>query len=206
MFITLDGIDGTGKTTQMRLLGEWFGSQGIDAVLCRDPGGTALGESVRELLLTKSTTIIGRRAELLLYMASRAQLVEEIIAPALDSGKTVVCDRFVLASVCYQGHAGGLPPEEIWDLGRIATAGIEPDLTLLLDLPVAAAMSRIDRQFDRMESQGQQYMERVRQGYLAEAQKDPAVIQRIDATQSIHEMATNIQTVVTQHQSPNSSS
>src|SRR6188472_337076 len=119
MFFSFDGIDGTGKSTQVRLLDEALRGRGYDVVLCRDPGSTVLGERIREVLLTNDpATPIGRRSEMFLYMAARAQLVEEVILPALDSGKIVIADRFLLANVVYQGHAGGLSPAEIWEVGR----------------------------------------------------------------------------------------
>src|SRR5438093_8178712 len=144
LFISLDGLDGTGKSTQCRLLAEWLRKQGQEVVECADPGGTPVGDAIRDLLL-------GRRhdmslpCEALLFMASRAQLTAEVIRPALAAGRTVLCDRFLLANVVYQGHAGGLEVERLWDLGRFATGGLEPDLTLVLDLPVEAALARRGR-------------------------------------------------------------
>src|SRR3954466_13098094 len=119
MFFSFDGVDGVGKSTQIRLLAEALGARGKDIITCRDPGGTPLGERLREILLDHHGLAIHRRSETLLYMASRAQLVEEIIRPALASGKTVISDRFLLANVVYQGHAGGLNPGEVWRVGEI---------------------------------------------------------------------------------------
>src|SRR5690348_8369476 len=135
MFFSFDGIDGVGKSTQVALLRAALRERDFDVVVCRDPGSTALGERIREVLLTNdAATSIGRRSEMLLYMAARAQLVEEIIRPALDSGKIVIADRYLLANVVYQGHAGGLDPDEIWNVGRVATGSVEPDAILLLDM------------------------------------------------------------------------
>src|SRR5258708_5597376 len=111
-FFSFDGVDGVGKSTQIDLFSQWLRQLGHDVVTCRDPGGTELGEAVRELLLQRHDLNIGRMAEMLLYMASRAQLVEQVIQPALAAGKTVVSDRFLLANVVYQGHAGGLDPNQ----------------------------------------------------------------------------------------------
>ena len=154
MFLSLDGVDGTGKTTQIGLLCDWLRSTGHDVVTCRDPGSTPLGEAIRHLLLNEHDLPIQRRSEMLLYMAARAQLVDEVIRPALAAGKTVVSDRYLLANVVYQGHAGGLDADEIWQVGAVATGGCLPDLTIVLDMPPAAAALRIDRPRDRMEQQG----------------------------------------------------
>src|SRR5438552_2414223 len=126
LFLSLDGLDGTGKSTQCRLLAEWLRSQGQTVVTCADPGGTAVGDVLRELLLHKRQQM-APACEMFLFMASRAQLVAEVIRPALEAGQVVLCDRFLLANVVYQGYAGGLDPEEIWQVGRLATGGLEPD-------------------------------------------------------------------------------
>lgn len=170
MFFSFDGIDGTGKSTQVRLLTEGLRARGLDVVVCRDPGSTPLGERVRELVLTSDeSTPIGRRSEMLLYMAARAQLVEEVVRPALSAKAIVIADRYLLANVVYQGHAGGLDPREIWEVGRIATQGLLPDCVFLLDMNPERAGRRMDRPLDRMESQGDQYRERLRAGFLKEA-------------------------------------
>jgi dTMP kinase len=176
MFFSFDGIDGVGKSTQVALLRDRLRERDFDVVVCRDPGSTPLGERIREVLLTNdAATSIGRRSEMLLYMAARAQLVEEIIRPALDAGKVVIADRYLLANVVYQGHAGGLCPEEIWNVGRIATGGVEPDAILLLDMAPDGAGRRMDRPLDRMESQGDEYRERLRAGFLKEAAGNPSI-------------------------------
>lgn len=185
MFFSFDGIDGAGKSTQIELFAGWLRERGCDVVFCRDPGGTELGEAVRKILLDSSATRIGRCSEMLLYMAARAQLVEEVISPALAAGKTVVSDRFLLANVVYQGHAGGLDPQEIWRIGEAATRGISPDLTFLLDLSDEAAAGRLQRPLDRMEQQGDQFRRRLRAGFLAEAARKPDAIVVIDAARPI---------------------
>src|SRR5262249_52030780 len=138
LFLSLDGLDGTGKSTQCRLLVEWLRAQRHEVTTCADPGGTPAGDVIRALLLAHRgewTTA----SEAFLFMASRAQLVAEVIRPALAAGRIVVCDRFLLANVAYQGHAGGIDPELLWTMGQLATGGFEPDLTVVLDLPVEAA-------------------------------------------------------------------
>lgn len=177
-----------GKSTQQRLLAEWLRSLRHEVVLCRDPGSTALGEKIRAVLLDRAGVSFGRRAEMLLYMAARAQLVEEVIAPALDAGKTVVSDRYLLANIVYQGHGGGLDVDELWQVGRVATNGLEPDLTLLLDMPPEAATGRIDRELDHMERQGAEYRARLREGFLNEAARRPDRIVVIDAARTIEEV------------------
>src|SRR5262245_10402962 len=135
MFFSFDGIDGVGKSTQVRLFVERLRERGLEVVVCRDPGSTPLGEKVRDLLLTHDAeTAVGRRSEMFLYMAARAQLVDDVIQPALAERKIVVSDRFVLANVVYQGHAGGLDPASIWRVGRVATDGVEPDCVFVLDM------------------------------------------------------------------------
>ena len=143
MFLSIDGGDGTGKSTQVALLADWLRSRGHDLVTCRDPGSTPLGEAVRAILLDRHDLHIHRRSEMLLYMAARSQMVEEIIRPALEQGKTVVSDRYLLANVVYQGYGGGLDVPTLWEVGRIATGGLMPDLTIVLDVPpeVAAIMA-----------------------------------------------------------------
>ncbi len=168
MFFSLDGIDGVGKSTQLELLGHWLRQHGYDVVTCRDPGSTAAGEAIRALLLDCRTQLV-RRAEMFLYMAARAQMVEEVVRPALDAGKVVVTDRFLLSNVVYQGHAGGLPIRKLWSIGRYATGGLEPELTLVLDLDPDAASQRLRRPLDRMEMQGDAYRRRLRDGFLREA-------------------------------------
>ncbi len=183
-FLSLDGLDGGGKTTQCRLLAEWLREQGFAVTQCRDPGGTPVGDRVRDLLLDRQSEI-ALLAEMFLYMASRAQLVEQVIQPALQRGEVVLCDRFLLANVVYQGHAGGLPPEHIWEVGRLATGGRLPDLTLVLDVPVEQALARKDTPADRMESRGIEFYRKVREGFLVEARRDPEHIQVIDAARPI---------------------
>jgi dTMP kinase len=190
MFFSIDGIDGTGKSTQMRLLVDWLQQQGHEVVECRDPGSTGMGEAVRRILLDHHDFEIHRRSEMLLYMAARAQLVEEVIRPALAAGKTVVSDRFLVANVVYQGHAGGLDIETLWNVGRVATDGIYPDRVLLLDMSVEAADARMQRELDRMESQGDDFRHRLRDGFLAEAKRDPQRIAVIDASQTVEDVHT----------------
>jgi dTMP kinase len=195
-FIALDGLDGTGRSTQQRLLCDWLHERGHEVVACRDPGTTALGEKIRSVLLERDGAPIDRRAEMLLYMAARAQLVAEVIEPALAAGKSVVSDRYLLANIVYQGHAGGLNVEELWRVGQVATGGLLPVLMIVLDMPVEAAASRIRRPLDRMEEQGDDFARRVREGFLEEAASDRQGIVVIDASRSIEEVHADIRAAV----------
>jgi dTMP kinase len=185
LFLSLDGIDGTGKSTQVKLLAERLRSNGHAVTTCTDPGGTELGAKIREILLHGKQQCMSMRAEALLFMASRAELIERVIAPALDRGEIVISDRFLLANVVYQGHAGGLDVNDLWSLGTFVTKGIEPDLTLILDLPVEAARSRRPGPADRLERRTQEYFEQVRAGFLAEATLCPQSRFVVDASGSI---------------------
>ncbi|HZZ72464.1 MAG TPA: dTMP kinase [Pirellulales bacterium] len=192
LFFSFDGIDGVGKSTQSALFGEWLAARGHEVVFCRDPGSTPLGEEIRRLLLDPAAVKFDRTAEMLLYMAARAQLVDQVIAPALAAGKTVISDRFLLANVVYQGHAGGLDPAAIWEVGRVAIKGIEPALTFVLDLPEQEAAARLTRELDRMESQGEAFHRRLRQGYLAEGARNPAKIVILDASRPVEPIQADI--------------
>jgi dTMP kinase len=183
-FITLDGLDGTGKSTQCRLLADWLRGLGHAVTTCAEPGSTALGEQLRQLLLS-SRPGLSLTAEAFLFLASRAQLTDEVILPALHAGRVVVSDRYLLSTVVYQGHAGGLDPERLWEIGRFATGGLEPDLTLVLDLPPADAAARRGRPADRIESRDAGYHTRVRHGFLLEAQRHSDRIRIIDAAPSV---------------------
>jgi len=196
MFFSFDGIDGVGKTTQMDLFCDWLRARGTIVVVCRDPGSTPLGERIREILLhSDSATPIGRRAEMLLYMAARAQLVDEVIRPALAAGKTIVSDRYLLANLVYQGYAGGLDVEAIRAVGAVATKGVRPDAVFLLDMAPASADTRLRRELDRMERQGAEYRERLRAGFLAEAERPEGQIRVIDADRSIDAVQAEIRQI-----------
>ena len=192
MFFSFDGLDGGGEVDANDVILRWARGGWREVLVCRDPGSTRLGEAVRTLLLDRHDLAISRRAEMFLYMAARAQLVEQVIRPALEAGKRVVSDRFLLANVVYQGHAGGLDVDELWRIGRTATAGIEPDLTFILDMDPDAAAGRLNRPRDRMELQGDAFRERVRAGFLAEAARNPRRLVVIDAGRSIEEVHADV--------------
>lgn len=197
MFFSFDGIDGAGKSTQLRLFCERLRAHGLDVVVCRDPGSTELGERIRDIVLSHDgATPIARRSEMLLYMAARAQLVEEVIRPALAAGKIVACDRFLLANIVYQGYAGGLDVSDVRQVGAIATDGVLPDCVFLLDVAIENADHRMSRPLDRMESQGLEYRRRLREGFLAEAARSDGRIYVIDANQAIDAVQSDIWRIV----------
>jgi dTMP kinase len=196
MFFSIDGGDGVGKSTQIALFCDWLREAGHDVLICRDPCSTPLGEAVRELLLSRHDLSIDRRSEMLLYMAARAQLVEEVIRPALNQGKTVVSDRYLLANVVYQGYGGGLDIDTLWQVGRVATGGLMPDVTIVLDMPATAAAARLKRELDRMEQQGDAFHARVREGFLTEAARSDGRVVVINAAASIDEVQAAIREAV----------
>ena len=199
MFFSFDGIDGVGKTTQIELFAEWLGERGLDAVVFRDPGGTKLSEMVREILLQSSDdTPICNQAEMLLYMAARAQLVQQKILPSLAAGKTVIADRYVLATLAYQGHGGKLSSDEIRSVGDVATQGRYPDLTFVLDLDPQISDQRRKREPDRMEQRGLEYLQRVREGFLAEAKSHENIV-IIDANDTVENVQSAIQSAAKKH-------
>jgi dTMP kinase len=187
LFISLDGLDGTGKSTQCRLLADWLRKQGHDVIECADPGGTTAGDAIREILLGHKHDL-SLPCEALLFMASRAQLTADIIRPALEAGRTVISDRFLLANVVYQGYAGGLNRDKLWEIGKLATDGLLPHLTFVLDLPVELALRRRSGTADRVESRDIAYHARVREGFLAEARRQPETIKVVNANQPIPEV------------------
>ena len=188
MFISLDGIDGAGKSTQIDLLRKHLESKGDRVVCFRDPGSTKLGEAVREILLHREDIPLANTSEMLLYMAARAQLVAEQLRPALAEGATVICDRFLLANVVYQGVAGGLDVNDLWSVGKCATGGLSPDATIVLDLDPEIAFKRIQRGPDRLEKRGLAYFRLVRQGFLDQISKVGGRFATVDAGREIEQI------------------
>lgn len=188
-FIALEGPDGGGKTTQAARLVERLRVDSMrEVVACREPGGTALGDHLRALVKDRSDLAMTMTAETLLFNASRAQLMAEVVGPALGRGAIVVADRFLLSNVIYQGVAGGLGAEPIWQVGRLATGGRMPDLTILLDVPLDVALERVGPGRDRIEDRGVEYRARVRQGYLDAVATYPAPIVVVNAAQGVDEV------------------
>lgn len=187
LFITFEGPDGCGKTTQMKLLAEYFKKKGKEVVLTREPGGKGLGEKVREILLNYDGEV-SDRCESFLFLADRAQNIDIIVNPAVKEGKIVLCDRHIDSTVAYQGYGRGLNIDRINMLNNLATNGKKPDLTLVFDVDVETSMKRVGKEKDRMESAGIDFHNRVRKGYLELARQEPKRIKVLDATKSIEEI------------------
>lgn len=188
IFISMEGPDGSGKTTQIDLLKKHLESIGYDEILVtREPGGTAISEAVRAVILNPEHKEMSYMTEALLYASARAQLVSEVIKPALDAGKAVISDRFVDSSVVYQGMARGLGIETVYEINKFAIQGIMPELTIHLDLPAAAGLARAKGRaaLDRLELESLEFHERVAQGYRELAALAPDRIRTIDAGQPI---------------------
>ncbi len=183
-FIAFEGPDGSGKSTQLARLADMAKAGGLDVVEVREPGGTAIGEQVRSILLDAANVDMTVRCEMLLYMSSRAQLVEQTITPALEAGALVLADRFVASTCAYQGTAGGIPMRDILDVAKVATDGRLPDLTVIFDVDEATAAKRLNPLLDRMEQKGAAYHRRVRDGYHRLADADPDHVLMVDATAS----------------------
>jgi len=194
LFVTFEGGDGSGKTTQAGLLESWLTEQGRGVVRTREPGGTDLGLELRDIVLHRRGHI-APRAEALLYAADRAQHVETLVRPALDRGDVVVQDRYIDSSVAYQGAGRVLGGDEVRDLSRWAVEGLAPDLTVLLDLDEAAARSRLDASrttYDRLEAEAQDFHARVRAAFLAIAEAEPERVLVVDATQPVDAIAASV--------------
>ncbi|MBT4767421.1 MAG: dTMP kinase [Phycisphaerae bacterium] len=181
-FIAFEGPDGSGKSTQMARLAKFARSHGLTVVEVREPGGTSVGEQIRGVLLDPANTDMTVLCEMMLYMASRSQLVEQIVAPALDRGDLVLADRFVASTCAYQGTAGGLVMREILEVAAVATGHRMPDLNVIFDVDEATAAKRLNPLLDRMEQKGAEFHRRVRDGYQKLASEDPRHFILIDAT------------------------
>ena len=173
LFFVFDGTEGSGKSTQARMLHDRLARAGRDVLLVRDPGTTRIGEQVRSILLDPGHAEMAMRCEMLLYMSARAQMMAEVILPALAQGRIVLCDRFVSSTLAYQLGGDGLTAAEIKAVAELAIKGRWPDLTVLLDMPPAASLARVNRAKDRIEQRPMEYHERVRQNYVAQAAADP---------------------------------
>lgn len=197
-FITIEGTEGVGKTTNIDFIQAWLLEQNIEFLATREPGGTPLAEQIRQLLLTPSDEKICDTAELLLMFAGRAQHLDQVILPSLDAGKWVVCDRFTDATYAYQGAGRGMDGTLIEHLEHLVQGVLRPDLTLILDIPVEIGLKRAsDRSApDRFEQEQVEFFERVRQGYLNTAGKDPQRYAVIDASQSLDGVQFDIKAVL----------
>jgi dTMP kinase len=193
-FITFEGVEGSGKTTQIRLAGEFLRKKGIPVVMTQEPGGTPLGDRIREILLNRSDFDISGEAEVFLFAAARAQHTDAVILPALEAGQVILCDRFSDATIAYQAYGRGLPQEAVREVCRIASRGLSPHLTLLFDLPVDKGLERAfcriagrgeNRPEDRFEREDLDFHRRIREGYLAIARGEPGRVKIIDASNDV---------------------
>jgi dTMP kinase len=183
-FIVFDGPDGSGKSTQFARFSEACRQAGLRVCEVREPGGTSIGEQIRKVLLRPANDAMSLRCEMMLYMASRAQLVEQTIRPALERGELVLADRFISSTLAYQGTAGGMTREEILAVGRVAVGSHWPDLTVIFDVDERIAATRLNPLLDRMERKGAEFHRRVRRGFLAQAESEPEKYLVVDGTRS----------------------
>jgi dTMP kinase len=191
-FLVFDGPDGSGKSTQCARFAARCRASGLTVCEVREPGGTAIGEQIRRVLLDPDNTEMSLRCEMMLYMASRAQLMEQIVEPAIGRGEVVIADRFISATLAYQGTAGGMRPEEILAVGRVAIGDHWPALTVILDVDDAVAATRLNPLLDRMEQKGIEFHRRVREGFLAQARAEPDRFLIVDASGTADAVAEEI--------------
>lgn len=184
LFISMEGPDGAGKSTQIELLRGYLADKGYEIVITREPGGTVISEAIRQLILNREYAEMCPNTELLLYAAARAQLVNEVIRPALEAGKAVICDRFVESSVVYQGIARGMGIDTVYAVNEYALEGLRPQLTFFLDLDAEEGLRRKKKQaeLDRMEAAGLEFHQKVAEGYRMLAEREKERIMRISAT------------------------
>ncbi len=192
-FITMEGVDGSGKTTQLQLTARYLLDCGYDVVTTREPGGTGMAERIRDLVLDADAAV-NPRAEVLLYLAARAEHVETVIKPALQAGKLVLCDRFADSTMVYQGFVRGILPEKVAELCDFAAEGITPELTIMLDAAPEALLQRrtVRGVNDRFEQEGLDFQKKVRDGFLMLASREPARIKRVNALQNVEAVQADI--------------
>jgi dTMP kinase len=188
LFITFEGIEGCGKSTQAELLAKFLTTSGFAVLLTREPGGPLISEKIREILLNKELTEMHALTELFLYMASRSQHTAEWILPALSKGKIVISDRYYDSTYAYQGVARGIPKDKIAIMNRIATQGLKPDITFILDLPPEQGLARLSKSLDRLENENIEFHQKVRQAYLELASKEPERIKVLDGMENIENL------------------
>jgi len=192
-FIALDGPDGCGKSTQVKLLVDWLAKQGVDVVSFREPGATAIGEKIRDILLNPEHKTMDTATEVMLYMAARVQLWNEKIAPALKQNKCVVVDRWLSSTCAYQGYAGGFGMDKVVKLATDCLEKPWPDLTIILNVDLETAAKRLKKDLDRMEQKGADYHKKVREGFLklAKQQKNYVVVNAADDIDAVHKKVTD---------------
>jgi len=194
LFITFEGADGCGKTTQLNLLAQYLRENGKEVVITREPGAKGLGEKVREILLNYDGDV-SPNCEAFLFLADRAQNIDMIVKPAVAEGKIVLCDRHTDSTLAYQGYGRGVDLERAKMLNKIATSGLVPDLTYVFDIDVETSMSRVGKDKDRMESAGVEFHEKVRKGYLEIAKQEPDRVKVINSKDSIENIFVQVQDI-----------
>ena len=195
LFITFEGIDGCGKTTQLDLLVEYLKSKGKEVLVTREPGAVGLGEKLREILLNYDGEV-SSNCEAFLFLADRAQHIDMIVKPALDAGKIVLCDRHTDSTVAYQGYGRGVDLAQIKLLNEIATSGLKPDLTFVFNVDVQTAFNRVGKSQDRMESSGLEFFEKTRNGYLEIGKQEPERVKVISSKDSIENIFEQVKNIV----------
>ena len=194
-FITFEGPEGSGKSSHCKLLGRYLKKKGYKVLITREPGGTRIGERLRNLLLDTKNRDISHKSEMLLYMASRAEIVQDVLLPALKSGKVVICDRLLDATAAYQGFGCGLDRKLIKNIGDFVTSGLKPDLTILLDMDIARGLKRSGRN-DRIEKRSLEYHRRVRRGYLTIAKEEPERIKIVRVKGDLNQVQEKVRKIV----------
>jgi dTMP kinase len=204
-FITFEGVEGSGKTTQIQLAGEFLREKGFPVFMSQEPGGTPLGERIREILLNRGGFDISGEAEVFLFAAARAQHTDAVIRPALEKGQVILCDRFSDATIAYQAYGRGLPLETVREICRFASRGISPHLTLLFDLPVEKGLERAFRRIagreeasreDRFEREQLDFHRRIREGYLTIAREEPGRVKIVDASRDIESTRREVRAIL----------
>jgi dTMP kinase len=204
-FITFEGVEGSGKTTQIRLAGEFLREKGFPVFMTQEPGGTPLGERIREILLNRGGFDISGEAEVFLFAAARAQHADAVIRPALEKGQVILCDRFSDATIAYQAYGRGLPLEAVREICRSASRGLSPRLTLLFDLPVEKGLERAFLRIagreeanreDRFERENLDFHRRIREGYLTIAREEPGRVKIVDASRDIESTRIEVRAIL----------
>jgi len=199
LFITLEGPEGSGKTSQMAPLAEFLGQLGHSVLTLREPGGSDIGEQIRSVIMEMKNTAMNPRTEILLFLASRAQFVEEIVRPALSAGKLVLCDRYADSTLAYQGYGHQVDLDTLRSLLRFATGGLTPDLTLLLDVETQTGLARKRRaggEWNRLDAYPSDFHQRVRQGYLELVRQEPERWAVIDASQPLERVQSDMRQAI----------
>lgn len=198
LFITFEGVDGCGKTTQIKLLKEYFEKQGKTVLLTREPGAKGLGVKLREILLNYDGEV-SPNCESFLFLADRAQHIDTIIKPAVERGEIVLCDRHTDSTVAYQGYGRGVDLDRINMLNDIATSGMKPDLTFIFDIDIETSMLRVGKEKDRMESAGVEFFKRVREGYLNIAKQEPQRVKLLNGSDKIEDIHSKILDIINKY-------